>query len=159
MTAFCIIMALAAQLVKNMCEHGNVNVTCYLTLELKCHQQLQRLHQVKQQSRAPGRTWSTGCVLHDNGDLHPGGFLRKQIAGGMCCLVLLPTLFFPQYSNKCLGFFSGRAVLAVLLLMLLRVLEAFLAARACCWLMLSLLLTNSLKSLFLSFFSFLGAMI
>lgn len=63
------------------------------------------------------------------------------------------------HSNKHLGFFSGSAVLAVLLLMLLRVLEAFLAARAHCWLMLSLLPTKVLKSLFLSFFSFLGAMI
>lgn len=65
---------------------------------------------------------------------------------------------FPD-SNKCLGFFSGSAVLAVLLLMLLGVLEAFLAARARCWLMLSLLPTNTLKSLFLSFFSFLGAVV
>lgn len=63
------------------------------------------------------------------------------------------------HSNKHLGFFSGSAVLAVLLLMLLRVLEAFLAARAHCWLMLSLLPTKVLKSLFLSFFSFLGATI
>lgn len=55
-----------------------------------------------------------------------------------------------------LGVFSGSAVLAVLLLVLLRVLEAFSAARAGCWLMLSLLPNNTLKSLFLSF---LGAMI
>lgn len=51
-----------------------------------------------------------------------------------------------------LGVFSGSAVLAVLLLVLLRVLEAFSAARAGCWLMLSLLPNNTPKS-------FLGAMI
>lgn len=97
-----------------------------------------------------------GCALHRI--YIQEAFWESKLLVECAVLCYRQPSSFP-HSNKCLGFFPGSAVLAVLLLMLLRVLEAFLAARACCWLMLSLLPTNTLKSPFLCFFRFFGAMI
>lgn len=88
-----------------------------------------------------------GCVLHDS-IYNQEAFQESKLLVECSVLCYCQPSSFPDIVINAWGFFSGRAVLAVLLLMLLRVLEAFLAARACCWLRLSLLPTNTPKSLF-----------